>query len=84
MIASTEIVENRMRTPRGIRFCFECGAQLRGNHHVVRIYEGHERVFHKDCDPEKLKALEYEQNRPRPEAITSTWRVEDWGGYDDR
>jgi len=37
------------KPPRGIRFCWVCGRQLRGNHHVVRYVEDREYVVHKRC-----------------------------------
>ncbi len=38
----------RNKKPR-VRFCWECGKQLRGNHHKEVFYQGYWRVCHKSC-----------------------------------
>lgn len=37
-----------MTKPR-VRFCWDCGRQLRGNHHIEVEVDGHLRILHKDC-----------------------------------
>lgn len=37
-----------VKKPR-VRFCWECGKKLYGNHHRVRIVDAHERILHKQC-----------------------------------
>jgi hypothetical protein len=32
-----------------VRFCFECGRKLRGNHFIEAEVDGHKRIFHKSC-----------------------------------
>jgi len=38
---------NEMK-PR-IRFCWECGRKLWGNHYVEMEIDGHKRILHKTC-----------------------------------
>ena len=40
--------ETNVTKPR-VRFCWECGRQLRGNHHVEVEVDGHNRILHKYC-----------------------------------
>lgn len=37
-----------MKKPR-VRFCWECGRKLRGNHFAEQMVDGHLRILHKDC-----------------------------------
>ena len=37
-----------MTKPR-VRFCWDCGRQLRGNHHIEKEVDGHLRILHKAC-----------------------------------
>ena len=32
-----------------VRFCWECGRNLRGRHHVLATVEGSPRTLHKQC-----------------------------------
>lgn len=32
-----------------VRFCWECGRNLCGNHHVEIVIDGHSRILHKQC-----------------------------------
>lgn len=36
-----------------VRFCWECGNRLRGNHYVIKRIDGNDRILHKRC-AEKL------------------------------
>lgn len=36
------------KKPR-VRFCWECGRKLWGNHFVEAEHHGHKRIFHKQC-----------------------------------
>lgn len=40
-----------MKKPR-VRFCWECGRKLRGNHHKELFIDGHWRTLHKQCAKE--------------------------------
>jgi len=37
-----------MKKPR-LRFCWHCGKQLYGNHHVELIIDEYPRILHKSC-----------------------------------
>lgn len=39
--------ENHIK-PR-VKFCWECGNKLWGNHHTEAIIEGHPRILHETC-----------------------------------
>jgi hypothetical protein len=47
-----------------IRFCWECGRKLQGNHFAEEKIEGHIRILHKKCLVDRMK----EEN------INKTWR----------
>jgi len=49
-----------------VRFCWECGRKLYGNHFIEKEYEGHKRIFHKQCY-ELLKDVKYLDWRGSPE-----------------
>jgi hypothetical protein len=36
------------KKPR-VRFCWECGKKLRGNHFIEVEIDGHKRILHKAC-----------------------------------
>jgi hypothetical protein len=40
--------KNKPAKPR-VRFCWECGRKLRGNHHVEVEIDGAKRILHKKC-----------------------------------
>jgi hypothetical protein len=42
------------QTKPRVRFCWECGAKLYGNHFAEKMIEGYMKVLHKEC----AKALE--------------------------
>ncbi len=46
-----------MSKPR-VRFCWACSRKLRGNHHVIRFIDGHERVLHAICADELEAGIE--------------------------
>lgn len=35
-----------------VRFCWDCGKKLYGNHHTVVIMNGYEYILHKSCAKE--------------------------------
>jgi hypothetical protein len=37
-----------MSAPR-VKFCWECGSKLRGNHYAIEVIDGWPRVLHKVC-----------------------------------
>ena len=39
----------RVKPNPRVRFCFECGKKLRGNHFIETEVDGHKRSFHKMC-----------------------------------
>jgi len=43
------IRRNQMTKKPRVRFCWECGRKLRGNHFVEREVGGHIRILHKEC-----------------------------------
>ena len=38
-----------MKSKPRVRFCWECGRQLYGNHHREIEIDGHKRILHKEC-----------------------------------
>jgi hypothetical protein len=46
-----------MKKPRA-RFCWACGRQLWGRHHIERIIDGHHRILHKSCSQRLLEGKE--------------------------
>jgi len=44
-----DIGDGVFTNPPRVKFCWECGRKLWGNHHVIRLIEGHPRTLHKSC-----------------------------------
>lgn len=51
-----------MKTKPRVKFCWECGQKLWGNHFVEKLVEGHYRILHKQC----AKRLEKGFRTPDP------------------
>jgi hypothetical protein len=50
--------ENVKKKKPRVRFCWECGNKLRGNHFIEKEVEGHMRILHKSCAMNRdLKAI---------------------------
>lgn len=46
-----------MKKPR-VRFCWECGRKLWGNHHVILNIQGYDRTLHKQCGNQYKNGVE--------------------------
>jgi hypothetical protein len=38
-----------MKNKPRIRFCWQCGRKLLGNHHEMMLIDGYEKILHKTC-----------------------------------
>jgi hypothetical protein len=52
-----------MEKPR-VRFCWECGRKLWGNHFVEAKVEGHMRILHKKCFKERQRSENINRDWP--------------------
>jgi len=65
-----------MSKPR-VKFCWECGKKLYGNHHKVEIINGEECILHISCAKNRTET-EYEHfERNKIERLNNKYGVDD-------
>lgn len=64
-----------MSKPR-VRFCWECGKKLRGNHHKVEIINGEECILHISCAKNRTETHEEYYKGNRTERLNHKYGVD--------